>query len=34
MSTHSVRSLSLEGPPMAICWMPSTLNGRCMAGFL
>jgi hypothetical protein len=28
MSTHRVRSLALDGPPMAICWMPRTLNGR------
>src|SRR5258706_4855306 len=28
LSTHSVRKRSLLAPPMAICWMPRTLNGR------
>src|SRR5690606_18702941 len=28
ISTHRVRSLSLLGPPMAICWMPRMRKGR------
>ena len=34
MSTHRAFMRCLSVPPMATCWMPSTLKGRCTVLFV